>query len=183
MLFWLAQGIAGISFIINVLGMQFNDKKKIILSVIFGGGTSIASLCLLGAISGSWMQIIFVFQAIINYFIIKKGKRIPNWLIIFYIVIVIISSVLIYEELLDILPLISTVLHTLVIVQDKEKWMRVINLGSVMCWIPYYIIYQSYGTLATSCVVFVSTLIAIYRYDIRGENSEGSNHNRDGKSG
>ena len=51
------------------------------------------------------------------------------------------------------------------ILQEDESKMRVLNLGSVVCWIPYYIVYKAYGMLATAVVVFISTLIAIFRYD------------------
>lgn len=169
MVFWVAQGFAVASFVINVIGMQFNDRKKIILSVVFGGITSVASLWLLGAISGSWMQIVFTVQAIINYCLIKQKKEIPFWLSIIYILMAFICSSITYVEPLDVFPLIATILHTLVILQKKERSMRFINVGSVICWIPYYIVYKSYGTLATACVVLISTLLAIYRYDVRRE--------------
>lgn len=170
MIFYLAQVIAAISFVINVVGMQFNDRKKILLSVVLGGITSITSLCLLGAFSGGWMQIIFTIQAIINYILVKNEKQIPRWLWGGYIIIAIVCSCITFNGFLDILPLVSTVLHTLVILQENESKMRVINLGSVVCWIPYYIVYKAYGMLATACVVFISTLIAICRYDLRGKN-------------
>ena len=69
MRFILAQAISAVSFMINVAGMQFNDRKKILLSVVWGGITSITSLCLLGAFSGGWMQIIFTLQAISARFV------------------------------------------------------------------------------------------------------------------
>ena len=173
MVYWVAQGIALISFVVNVIGMQFNEKKKILLSIIFGGITSIISLCLLGAFSGVWMQIIFTLEAVVNYFILRVNDKISVWVGISYLLVTVVSQIFVFKSAMDVFPFVATVLHTLVILQSKEKNMRIINLGSVICWIPYYFSFKSYGHLATAIVVAISTMIGIIRFDIkRGKNHE-----------
>ena len=86
----LSQIINGIGSIINMIGINFKKKSKVLLSFIVGNICVATALGMLGAISGMIIQIIFVTETIINYFYErKKGDAIkyPLWLIIAYVII------------------------------------------------------------------------------------------------
>lgn len=165
-MFILAQFLSILSCIINVIGLQCKTKKNILLSMVFGGITSFTALFLLKAYSGFILQLIFVIQVLINYIFDVKKISITKVHVIIYIIIAFICGIYSYSSLIDILPLIATILHTVAILQPDGKRLRIINLTSVSLWIPYYICFMAFGNLASVVCIVASNITAIIRYDV-----------------
>ena len=85
----------------------------------------------------------------------------------FYILLSILASVVTFKSWIDIVPLASAILHTITIIQEKEKRIRYINLSSLVLWIPYYIAFYAWANLATCLCILVSNIVSIIRYDIK----------------
>ncbi len=166
-MFLVAQVLSILSCIINVIGLQCKTKKNILLSMVFGGITSFTALLLLHAYSGFILQLVFVIQVLINYIFDIKKIKISKFHVILYIVIAFICGIYSYSSIIDILPLISTILHTITILQPNEKRLRIINLTSVSLWIPYYVCFMAYGNLLSVICIVISNITAILRYDIK----------------
>ena len=124
-------------------------------------------LLLLNAYAGALIQFVFGIQTLINYIYAVKNKKITWELITFYITLSIIASIITFKSWIDIIPLISAILHTITIIQIKENRIRLINLSSLLLWIPYYIVLNAYANLFTNLCIVVSNVVSIIRYDVK----------------
>ena len=102
---------------------------------------------------------------------VHDKKNTPT-LVCFYIVLSIIVSLITFKDWIDIIPLAAAILHTLTIIQEKEKRIRYINLSSLVLWIPYYIAFYAWANLATCLCIVVSNVVSIMRYDIKKQKKD-----------
>lgn len=124
---------------------------------------------MLKAYAGALIQFVFGLQTLINYILELERKKNTPSLVVFYIVLSILVSVISFKSWIDAIPLISTVLHTITIIQEKEKRIRIINLSSLVLWIPYYIVFFAWANLITCLCIVISNIISIIRYDIKNK--------------
>lgn len=165
----ISQIINGIGTGLNIIGINIKEKNKTLIFFALGNTCVATSLGLLGAYSGMIIQIIFVIQTIINFFWEKKNNKYPIWLVILYILIPSIVLILNFQTAWDILPLIAGIIFPLALV-SKNFTLRLLNLISVVVWIPYNINFGQYVG-AISCVIFtITNIIAIIRFDMLKKN-------------
>lgn len=151
--------------------MQCKKKINILFLLIFANVIGATGLILLKAYTGALIQIVFGIQTLMNYILERKKKDNTIGLIVFYIVLSIIVSLFAFSSYLDFIPLVSAVLHTVTIIQKKEKNIRLFNLSSLVLWIPYYICFSAWANLLTCLLILVSNIISIFRYDIKHKKS------------
>lgn len=168
-LFILAQLFAFIACGLNVISMQCKKRKSILFFLILGNIIGAVGLIFLKAYAGALIQFIFGIETIINYVLEIKGKKNTPMLVAFYILLSVIVSVITFESYIDIIPLISSILHTITIIQEKEKRIRYINLSSLVLWIPYYLVFDAWANLITCLCIVVSNVVSIFRYDIKSK--------------
>ena len=170
-MFILSQIINGIGTILNIIGI--NIKKKQFTLIFFAlGNTCVAiALGMLHAYAGMIIQIIFVIQSIINYFWEKKNKKYPLWLIVYYIIIPCIILIVNYKSYWDIFPLLAAVFFPLAQI-SKEFVLRLLNLISVVAWIPYNLNFGQYVGAISCSIISILNLLAIYRFDIKKKTKE-----------
>lgn len=162
-----AQIINGIGTISNIIGINLKDKLKCLICFTIGNSLVALSLLMLHANSGMMVQIIFVIETLINFFLEKKNVnfRYPKWLIAIYITIPVTINILYFNNMWDILPITASILFPLAILSKNTK-LRIMNLISVAVWIPYNIVFAQYVG-AIGCTFFTGiNFIAIVRYDI-----------------
>lgn len=166
----ISQIINCIGTIINMIGINIKDKRKILLFFILGNLCVTISLGLLKAKVGMLVQMIFVIETIINYFWERKFEKYPKWLILLYIVIPCMMLIKTFENIWDLLPLAASILFSLVLISKNFK-LRMLNLLSVAVWIPYNFHFGQYAG-ALSCFIFtVMNIIAIIRFDFLKKNA------------
>ena len=165
--FILAQIFALIACGLNVISMQCKTRKKILLFFLLGNIVGATGLLLLNAYAGALIQFVFGIQTFINYIYAVKNKKISWELITFYIALSVVASIITFKSWIDIIPLVSAILHTVTIIQIKENRIRLVNLSSLLLWIPYYIVFDAYANLFTNICIVISNLISIVRYDIK----------------
>ena len=163
----LAQVLAIIACIFYTVSMQCKKRKTILLFFIIGNVIGAMGLILLKAYAGALIQIVFGIETLINYVLEIKNKKNTPLLICFYIILSIIVSLITFKNWIDIIPLLAAILHTLTIIQTKERLIRYINLSSLILWIPYYIVFLAWANLASTLCIIVSNIISIFRYDLK----------------
>jgi len=89
-----------------------------------------------------------------------------------FIIIFIIADALTWQGLLSLLPLGGTISGTISYWQKRTKWLRLLALISPPLWFTYNFISHSYPGMLTEIFLISSTLIAIYRFDIRKTSSK-----------
>lgn len=165
----LAQVLAIVACALNVISMQCKKRKSILFFLIIGNVVGAVGLILLKAYAGALIQFVFGLETLVNYILEIKHKKNTPLLVAFYIVLSIIVSAITFKNWIDIIPLASAILHTITIIQEKEKRIRIINLSSLVLWIPYYIAFYAWANLATCLAILVSNIISIVRYDLKSK--------------
>ena len=130
---------------------------------------SAINFLLLFGYSGAIICIFAIIQTVINNFFERKEEKVPKYVVGIYIIISIICGLITYKKLIDILPVICSILYTMSILQSKEKNIRKLSLINILLWIVYDIISKAYTAAISDISMTISILIGMYRYDYRKE--------------
>lgn len=171
-MFILAQILSFIAMVINMVAVQLKTKKQILLTIVVSNLLFVISYILLGAYVGALTCGIVAIEIIINTILEDKEKVTPKFLIIIYLIISIIIGITIFNSLIDLLPIIASILFILTLRQSKEKYVRLLILGNLTSWIIYDFFVKAYLAGISDLFVISSTITAIYRYDIKKEVKE-----------
>lgn len=167
---FIAAQIFGILVIIaNVLSMQMKKKKQIIFMFVLANLFSAINFVLLESYSGAIICFFAIVQTYINKIFENREKRIPNIVIEIYIIISIILGAITFKNIIDILPIMCSILYTITIVQNKEKNIRKITLINIIIWLIYDITCKAYTTAISDTIMIISALIGIYKFDYKKE--------------
>ena len=166
-MFIIAQFFGMLVIIANVLSMQMKNKKQIIFIFILANLFSAINFILLQSYSGSVICFFAIMQTFINK-IFEKKQQVPEVIIGIYIVISIILGVITFNNIIDILPIICSILYTITIIQVKEKNIRRISLVNITLWIIYDIVCQAYTAAISDSLMTISTIVGMYRFDYKG---------------
>ncbi len=161
-----AQILGLLGIITNAIGIQLKNKKNILIAFMLANLFFGLSFLLLKGYSGAVICLVATIQTFIKYLFDKKNIKFPLYLIIVYIVIAIICGLFTYRGLIDILPVLCSVLYTLAIIQHKESNLRIITLVNIILWTIYDFVVGAYTAGINDVVLTFSTMIAIFRYDI-----------------
>ena len=166
-LFLIAQFFGILVIISNIIAMQLKEKKNIIFMFFLINIFSTINYLLLNSYSGALICFFAIIQLFVNNFFEKRGKQISKIIIFAYIIISIILGLLTYKGIIDIIPIICSILFTISIIQSKEKYIRILTLVNILCWISYGVICRAYTAAISDLITMISTIIGIYRFDIR----------------
>ena len=165
---FIAAQIFGILVIIsNVLSMQMKRKKQIIFMFILANLFSSINFILLKGYSGAIICFFAIIQTYINKIFENKEQQVPKIVIGIYIAISIILGVITFGNIIDILPIVCSILYTMSIIQEKEKNIRRISLVNIVLWIIYDIVCQAYTAAISDILMTISTIIGMYRFDFK----------------
>ncbi len=172
MFFILAQILAVVAFILDIICMQFKKKSGILVVGIISNIMYALEYALLGAWTGA---ISFVIGTIrnITYFIYEKKKYKPNKIVLATFVLLIIGAgIYTWENITSLLPVIALVLWTIVSWQNNTKWMRLAEAFICVMWIIYDLFVGAYAGIITEFIILTSSIIGMYRYDIKKKKIE-----------
>ena len=132
---------------------------------------SAINFILLQSYSGAIICSFAIIQTFINKFFEKKEANVPKAVILLYIIISIILGAITVNNVIDILPIICSILYTITIIQDKEKNIRIISLVNILLLIIYDIVSQAYTAAIFDSLMTISTLVGMYRFDYKKNKS------------
>ncbi len=168
-MFLLAQILSLLAMLINIIAVQLKTKKQILLVIVLSNILFVISYILLGAYIGAITCTITAIEIIINTLLEDKGKKTPKILVGVYFAISIIIGITSFNRVIDVLPILASLLFIPTLIQSKEKHVRLLILGNLISWMTYDLFVGAYSAAASDIFVISSTLIAIYRYDIKKE--------------
>ena len=171
-MFIVAQFFGILVIIANVVSMQMKKKNQIIFMFILANLFSAINFILLQGYSGAIICTFAIIQTFINKFFEKKDKKVPKIIIGIYIIISILLGLITFTGIIDILPIICSILYTLTIIQNKEKNIRRISLINIILWIVYDIVCQAYTAAISDSLMTISTIIGMYRFDYKKKESK-----------
>ena len=168
-MFIVAQIFGILIIITNVLSMQMKKKKQIILMFILANLFSAINFILLESYSGAIICFFAIIQTYINEIFENKNQQVPKIIIGIYIIISITLGAITFRNIIDILPIICSILYTITIIQSKEKNIRKITLINMVIWLVYDIVYHAYTAAISDIMMTISALIGIYKFDYKKE--------------
>lgn len=158
-------GIFALVFVF--ISMQTKNIKLIMVCQIACNAFGAASyFCLPQGFSGAVIFIVAVAQSITLLVFRILEKDVPKWLNIIFVIGYITASLLTFDDVLDIFPLVAAILCAIGISQKNPKYYRIIMLSNASTWFAYDIFVGAFAMLATHGFTIVSALWGIIRFDV-----------------
>lgn len=166
-MFIVAQILSLMGMLSNIVALQLKTKRQILITILIGNILFLISYILLEAYIGS---IICGFNAMIvfiNSLLEEKGKSTPKPIIVIYIIIAIAFGITFFDKVIDMLPIIASILLILSLMQNKEKNIRLLLLIGFILWLIYDFYFLAYMACISDLFTIISSFVAIYRYDMK----------------
>lgn len=98
-----------------------------------------------------------------------EKKKFPNWLLIVFIVVILIGNIITYNNIFSLLPAIASYIYLFILLSKNMKAVRKSTVCLRLLWAIYDFIVKAYTTFALDIFSVISSIIAIYRFDIKKE--------------
>lgn len=165
----IAQILSLINGVFLLLSMRCKNKEKFLTLNSLSNAFGFASMIVLGAYSAAVGPIVLTIQGITSYFYEKKEKIQSKWMKGMYILLSILGGALTINSILSILPVLSSIFASLMLMSKDMKTSRKIGLISSSIALPYLIINKAYVAAFVFTSSFINTVDAIYKLDIKKE--------------
>ncbi|MCL2518038.1 MAG: YgjV family protein [Oscillospiraceae bacterium] len=161
-----------ITLIISVISMQQRKKENFLLIQTVGTLLFILQYILTEKYTGAILFSITLIRGLVYYYYKKKNLKPSLKILVIFQVALIISTYFSWQNILSIIPFIATVSKTWGTWQDDMKWVRRTSLLAQGIMIIYNISAAMYTGAITEVCNSISSIIAIWRYDIRKVKSQ-----------
>lgn len=156
--------VSVLSIFFYVMSVQFKEKKQILTVQI------LASLCYLmvylikGAWSGVSVEVLEELKNIIFIKIEEKYQKIPKYILFIFIFMLCLVSVIFYDGLFSLLPLVINILLFTASYKKNPKYIRYIMLLCGILWACYNVFVGAYIILIGNILEVFSAIISIFRF-------------------
>jgi len=128
-------------------------------------------LFLLGAVTGGCVDLISFIRTMIFSQNSKKWASSPVWLYVF-IVIMIFTGILTWQNAWDLLPIAGSILSTIALWMKREKHIRLISLAVGPCWLVYNLVKGAWSGALNEVLAMTSIVIGLLRNDTQKKNQK-----------
>lgn len=157
--------VIGISALLaNILSYQCNKHKNIMLVKLISEALFAIQYFLLGALTGSAMNLISAFREFVFYRVVKKGKA-TKWYICAFSFALLVAGILLWDSWISIFAIFGKIITTISFGMRKPKQVRLLTLPSCFSWLVYNISCRSVAGMITEILGIVSIFIGMLRYD------------------
>ena len=156
-----------IADVVTVIIAGLQKKKSLSLIFYLVNNVVLAALFFIfGKVSSGLICIIAIIRSIVFLlFSVKKLK--PNiFVLITFEVVYLISTALTFENILDFIPMIGTMISCYTSWQDNTAIMRIGYIINPIFYTTYKIIIGAYIATITEIILLLSNLISLIYYDI-----------------
>ena len=160
-------GVLGIIF--SVVSMQMKTKKNIMIMLLCLNLASALNFLFLNSISGSLVCFFAVFETFINYLFDSKNKKVPIYVIVFYVIVNLILGFYSYKGLLDLIPVACALIYCATVCTKKESNIRKEMFANQTLWLIYDIIVKAYMFSVSNVLTLISIIISMIRFDYKKE--------------
>ena len=159
-------GIAAVA--VFVLSYQQKTRNGIVICNVVSRGLYVVQYLLLGAFEGAVLDIVGMLASILAQrkdtpFIRKYLKAI----VIGVNLLIVLTGVLLYENLWSLLPIFGVLLHTGAFWLTDEKKIRAMSFLGSPFWFAYNLHSRAFGSSIGDILTMISIAVAIIRYDIK----------------
>lgn len=149
-----------------LLCYQFKKRRAIIACNVISRVLYVTQYLLLFAFEGAAMDLSAIPASMLaarKHTPLVAKYRVPLWLAGNLAVIVI--GLLVWENIISLLPIIGVLLEINALWMTKEKHIRLVSLASVPFWMSYNLLCGAYGSVIGNVLMIVSIGTALYRHD------------------
>ena len=157
-------GLAGI--VCSLLSFQQKERKHVMLFQMTSSALFCIQLFMVGAITGGCVDSISFVRTAVFSQNDKKWASSPIWLGVF-IVAMIATGILTWQDGWSILPIIGSILSTIALWMKKSSHIRIISLFVGPCWLIYNLIHGAYTGALNEVLAMTSIVIGMVRHDIK----------------
>lgn len=165
-----------VAMIFSVFSFQMNKHKQIMIMQIIATSLFGLQYFLLGAYTGMAVDIIATIRGIVFYNKDKKWASNNIWLIIF-VALFIVSGIFTWQGPSSVLMVGAMVLNTFSFSFTKPKLVRSTILISSPLILIYNILSGSIGGIINELCVEISSIVGLFRYDIRRKHTTSDTEN------
>lgn len=165
--FIVAQILGFIALVILMISFQKNDKKFLLKFQTFSSLLYALQYAFLGAYTGCLMNL----TCMIRNFIFNKynNKKIPVYLLIIIIFLMIMFSLFTYIGPISLLPMLAVILYSIAIWYGNLKLIRYTEVFSCLLYIIYNIKVWAFTGLIATIIELLAALISIFRFNSIGD--------------
>lgn len=169
---WAAQLAGALAVITFLLSYQQKKRKNIILLNSMSRVLYIIQYIMLGAFEGAVLDVLGAVSSLMAQ---NKDRGIidkqPMLMFCLINVMMLVAGIWLYEDFFSLGALFGVMLHTSAFWITNEKFIRRISFSGSPFWLAFNLANRAYGSALGDFLTMVSIAIAIYRYDIKGENT------------
>ncbi|MCL2375777.1 MAG: YgjV family protein [Defluviitaleaceae bacterium] len=158
-----------ITLILFVISVQQRKKENFLLFQIAGTLLFILQYVLTGSYTAAILFTIVLIRGLVFFYYKKKGLKPSRAVLIIFLTALGISTIISWQNILSIMPLIATAAKTWGTWQDNMGHTRKTSLLAQSSMIIYNLSAHIYTGALTEACNLVSTIIAIKRYDFYKE--------------
>lgn len=139
------------------------EKNKILFMQIIAYIFFTIHYYLLSGIVGAICNLIGLFALVVIYMCDKYNLKIKSSLSLFFIILLIIVSLVTFQNMYSIFPMVASVIVILSFLTDNENTIRQIGIVSAVCWLIYAVVYKSYVGIVFEVVTLIATVISYFK--------------------
>jgi hypothetical protein len=164
--FLIAQIFGLIAVIFDVLSIASRKQKHINRNLTISNINYGIEYFLLGAHIAAITCIIAIIRGTVYSAYIKKRKQAPLWFVFLIIAVTVAAALLTKRnlELLDYLPIVSTILVTISTWRKRPKFYHIARFTVGFGWLAYNIRYLAFFSIIASIIEIVTSGFAITRF-------------------
>lgn len=159
-----SQVIGFFGFIVFIKSIQYKEKSKVLFMQIISFSFYTIQYLLINAFSGMLVHLINVIRCLVFY-LLEKKKRNTNVFCIIFLMLTFFSSMLMFKNSYDLLPLLASVNSVVFMWQNDTRIIRRGQIFSCLLWIVYNNYVLAYVGILTEFIIIISCIIAILKYD------------------
>lgn len=156
----ITQGIGALAYLVIAISYFKKTKKSILVIQILAYILFTVHYSMLMARTGTMCNILGLISLILIYIFDYYLPKKKNILVIILIPILVVISLLTYDNIYSIFPIIASVLSLLSFTKDDENFIRLIGIVGATCWFIYAIVVGSYFAIIFEVITITTTIIA-----------------------
>lgn len=156
-----------LAFMALILSICIKDRKKSLgvqsLNCLFEAIYSF----IINAFTGAFLSIINFIRTYIFMQSEKIKRKIYVFVLIIFESIIILNCIYIGNGMISLLPTIGSIIRTYCLWQSNMKLVRISGITTGILYGLYYSYYQSWFIVAGDIILLFTSIISIYKYDIK----------------
>lgn len=165
MQFIIAQIMGIIGACLAMLATQMKYKKKYLFIYALSYMFFVVNMILLKAYSGAINCILLTLLTLISTK--YENKKFSIGLAGIFSVVILIGNVITYNNIFSLLPAVASYIYLFILLSKNMKIIRKSTVLLRLLWAIYDFIVKAYTTFILDIFSFISSIIAIYRLDLK----------------